>query len=541
MSPVSYINASLVLLLSCLVASSLLPACASADASSDMGATPGGAQDDALANEKVANGEVPNPEDITVEGVLAAHDFPLSAVSCTRELCINSAYAVAPSFELNRSAVFVQLGFDSGIDANTFRRAPLNLSVVVDRSGSMAGEKIASVRTALAKLVDQLDEGDRLSIVLFDHVVEVLLESTPVTDRQAIKALIPKITERGSTNMSLGLETGYKQVAAHSGVSGVSDRVMVFTDAMVNTGDTDLESFVSLATANSAKNVGLTLFGVGIDLNQNLVVPIAKLRGNSYFYLSDSARIATIFDQDFDYLVTPLAYDLRFTLTPAADYAISQVYGFSGYSLGGSSVEIAVPTVFLSRGHGAIVVRLEPRAGWPSGASPLVSLNLSYQAASSAELRTQDALTSYQGEEALTDNTAFYSQTTVRRAVAFVNAAVGEKQACALYHAGSTTQAIATLDKAIAMIDREWTALGDLELSEQADVLANLRENMNTTPSYASSTTTPTGTYATHDEPEPVLGCSISSPRGLSSRTAGLVGLAMGLLLVAHRRRRIAA
>lgn len=537
MSSVSYMNTSLRLLLSCVIAASLLPACASSSADS-MGATPGGAQDDALANEKVANGEVPRPEDITVEGVLAAHDFPLNAVPCTQELCINSAYAIAPSFELNRSAVFVQLGFDSGIDAATFRRAPLNLSVVVDRSGSMAGEKIASVRAALNKLVDQLSEGDRLSIVLFDHAVEVLLESTPVSDRAAIKALISRITERGSTNMSLGLEYGYKQVTAHAGMPGVADRVMVFTDAIVNTGETDLESFIELASANSAKNIGLTLFGVGIDLNQSLVVPIAKLKGNSYFYLSDAARIATIFDQDFDYLVTPLAYDLRFTLTPAAEYRVSQVYGFTGYPEGSGSVEIAVPTVFLSRGHGAIVVRLEPRTGWPSGASPLASLSLSYQSAGSAEVRTQDVLTNYQGEEALTDNTAFYSQTTVRRAVAFVNAAVGEKQACALYYTGNTTAAVSTLDRTIAMVDREWTALGDLELSEQADILANLRENMNVTPDYTNASTA--RYYPSRDEPEPVLGCNMASSRDLSARNVGVLGLAVGLLAAARRRRRLA-
>ncbi len=514
-------------LVAVMVTSIIVVGCSSG-ANSNLGATPGGAQDDALANEKIANGLIPRPEDVTVEGVLAAHDFPLDSVPCTRELCINSAYAVAPTLDVQRSAVFLQLGFDTGMDAASFVRAPLNLSVVVDRSGSMAGDKILAVRTALSRLLNQLDESDRLSIVLFDDRVETLLASTPVSDRESIRALLPKIVERGSTNLSAGLRAGYEQVEKHGGIAGVSDRVMVFTDAIANTGDTDTTSFVSLATDNAEKDIGLTLFGVGTDLNQSLVLAISKLKGNNYLYLSDAARITEVFDVDFDYLVTPLAYNLHFKLTPAANYAISQAYGAADSTVGLSTVELTVPTVFLSRGHGAIVVRLEPRTSWPRENAPIANLSLVYSSATSGESIEQQGTTAYAGSEALSDTTSYYSQRAVRRTVAFVNATIGEKRACTQYYGGSKSAAVATLDDAIALVDRESAALDDLDLAEQAAILLQLRGNME---AYVE--------YDRGSEPEydgAYMMCEFARPRSDSARLTGLFLLAVGLLLLRNRR-----
>ena len=155
--------------------------------SGDMGATPGGAQDNDLANTQIEQGGVPKPEAITVEGMLNAHDLPLDAALCEKDLCINAALGVAPALDTRKSAMFLQMGFESGIDPATFHRTPLNLGVVVDRSGSMAGTKLVAVRTALSHLLDQLNEADRLALVLFDHTVSVLLPSTPVSDRESIR------------------------------------------------------------------------------------------------------------------------------------------------------------------------------------------------------------------------------------------------------------------------------------------------------------------------------------------------------------------
>lgn len=396
-----------------------------------MGATPGGAQDNGLAQTQVNQGQVPRPEAFTVEGLLNQYDLPLESLPCTQTLCIDAAYGVAPVLVEQRSAVFVQIGFSSGIDPATFHRQPLNLSVVVDKSGSMADQsKLDSVKQALYRLIDQLDEGDRLSIVLFDSSVSVLIAPAPVTDRAKLKTAVAGISAGNTTNMAAGLRQGSAFVQANAGQPGISDRVMVFTDALTNTGDTDQSTFIQIAASNAAQNIGLTLFGVGTDLNQDLVLAITGMRGGNYFFLQDAATIATIFDTDFDYLVTPLGYNLDFQLLPAAGFVITAVYGFPAWRTGSTTVELNIPSVFLSRNHGAIVARLDPiNRTWPAGQSPLAELSLTYSPADGSALVTQSMEAAYSSSAPLADDTIFYSQRAVRKTVALVNTALAENQA----------------------------------------------------------------------------------------------------------------
>ena len=504
-------------------------ACGGAGGSADMGATPGGSQDNGLAQDQIDRGLVPQAADITVEGMLNDHDLPLEAPPCERDFCIRAAYGIAPALDTERSAIFVQMGFSSGIDETTFKRSPLNLAVVVDRSGSMEGDKLNAVKQALSRLIDQLDGRDRLAIVMFDDRVDVLVESTPVESRDAIKAKLSDIWARGSTDMASGLRTGFAQVALNGGGEGVSDRVMVFTDAMTNTGDTDTETFIALANDNAQRGVGLTVFGVGTDLNQDLVLAISKLRGGNYFYLKDAAKISTVFDVDFDYLVTPLAYDLRFHLEPKDGFHIAAVYGYSAWQAGSSAVEIDVATVFLSRNHGAIVARLEADGStWPLGKPPLAELTLQYE--SRAGEIVSDAITAaYSSDEALRDTTVFYSQRAVRKTVALVNTAIGEKRSCELFWQGSRDEAKDLLQETVDLLVAEAAEIEDAELTGEAQDAQTLLDNMTTAIDDGTE-------YATgyKGDATPTGGFFCCSAGGDATASAGLM-LLLGLALCAAR------
>jgi Ca-activated chloride channel homolog len=503
-------------------------------AGSEIGATPGGAQDNALAQTQISQGGVPKPEAFTVEGLLNQYDLPLEALPCQQELCIDAAYGVAPVLIQDRSAVFVQIGFSSGIDSATFHRSPLNLGVLVDRSGSMSGEKLNSVKLALTKLIDQLGEADRLSIVLFDDRVDILVEPRLVTDRAALKSAVNTIMARGATNMAQGLSTASLQVQNNAGQPGVSDRVMVFTDALTNTGDTDQTTFIKIAANNAALDIGITLFGVGTDLNQDLVLAVTGERGGNYFFLQDGSKIATVFDTDFDYLVTPLAYDLQFLLQPAAGFVISAVYGFPSWRAGGTSVDFSIPTVFLSRNHGAIVVRLDPSAGaWPPGACPMAELSMSYLPVAGSIRVSQNLEAAYSSTPALADDTIFYSQRAVRKTVALVNEALAENQASTMFwsQTGMTTEAIALLDRTQAMLRSESTTLEDNDLSTEAGIVAKLTSNMR------YNTSTSSGTYTNDPYQRQPTACSFAAGAG-GSRSALTAASLLALLALVGRRRR---
>jgi Ca-activated chloride channel family protein len=410
----------------------------------------------------------------------------------------------------------------------------------------MAGAKIESVRAALSRLIDQLDERDRLAIVLFDDRVDLLWESSPVSDRQAIRARLPEIWARGSTDMASGLRAGFAQVQHNAGRAGVSDRVIVLTDAMTNTGDTDTTTFIELAQENASRGIGLTLFGVGLDLNQELVLAVSKLRGGNYVFLTED-KIATVFDVDFDYLVTPLAYDLRLSLTPQPGFRIAQVYGYPSFREGSRSVEIAVATVFLSRNHGAIVARLEREgASWPAGKPPLAALSLSYEPRGGGERAFDSWQATCEAGEGLGDTTVFYSQRAVRKTVALVNAAIGMRRGCELFWQGSADAAQDLVRRVVGLLRDEGAAIEDAELRGEADDAQRLLDNMLEAAAQGAPACRASGSCQDPYDPygrRRLFACNFGAGQSVAASGASpagsllLLGLAIGLARVLRRGR----
>lgn len=325
-----------------------------------LGATPGGAQDIGLVRKWIESGQVPAPEHLTVQGLLSEHDLPLDGPACKNMLCIYGALAVTPVLDAKDSDnTFVQIGFSSGQDAATFKRKPINLVVVLDVSGSMKSSgKAEATKNALKTLIDKLGDDDRLGIVLFNSTAKVHLESTVVTDKNALKVAVDQIPIGGSTNIEAGLKLGFEMALAHrDAASGRSDRVFLMTDANPNVGKTGKESFIGLATEFAAKGVFLSSFGVGLDFKQELILQMSQLKGGNYFYLENAEKIQKVFDTDFDLMVTPVAFNMNIKFNPGPDYEIVDVYGVPDWDKK-DGVAIQVKTLFLSRNKGAIVVRL---------------------------------------------------------------------------------------------------------------------------------------------------------------------------------------
>lgn len=150
--------------------------------------------------------------------------------------------------------------------------APLNLCFVLDRSGSMAGEKIENLRRAVKLVIDQLDQNDILSVVIFDDRADVLVPATPVTDKNYLKRQIDSITDRGGTEMSKGMQLGIQELQKHLTPDRVS-RMVLLTDGQTYGDEDECQKL-----ANQLKELGVPLcaFGLGEDWNEDLLDALAN-------------------------------------------------------------------------------------------------------------------------------------------------------------------------------------------------------------------------------------------------------------------------
>lgn len=352
-----------------------------------LGVTTGGMQDIGLARRLIKEGKVPSPSAFTAEGLISEHDIPVEGMPSGEDLYASASVAWTRRFGKRSPEAIVLIGFGVDMDLAEFRRPPLNLGVVVDVSGSMRGGKIEAVKKALLKLVDRLGEKDRLAIVLFHHQAWVPLPSAFPADREKAREIVKGLKAGGSTNIEDGLRHGFAQVAAHLKEEERSPRVLLFTDARPNVNATAPHGFLPMTEGAAAAGIGLGAFGVGMDFGQDLAYKIFRTRGANYFYLENEEKIARVFDEEFDFLVTPAAYDIELMLVPEEKARITDVLGVPDYKEDAEGAEMKIPTLFFSKreGGGAVMVALALDDPDFADEVPLAVLDLSFVPVGSKE------------------------------------------------------------------------------------------------------------------------------------------------------------
>jgi Ca-activated chloride channel family protein len=192
--------------------------------------------------------------------------------------------------------LLVTIGADAPVN-----RSPINVALVLDRSGSMAGEPLAAAKDAALRFARFLGPADRLSVVAFDDQVLTVYGPRAGGD-PAVEAAIRPIGPGGSTNLSGGWLKGRSLV--ESGLVTGTNRVVLLTDGMANNGITDPQELAALAGGAQAQGVSTTTIGFGPHFNEDLLKAMSAAgRGNAW-YVERTDQMTGIFDEEIEGLVT---------------------------------------------------------------------------------------------------------------------------------------------------------------------------------------------------------------------------------------------
>ena len=206
-----------------------------------------------------------------------------------------------------------------------FPRAPLNLGLVLDRSGSMAGmKKMPFAREAAAFAVKQLLLTDRVSITVFDDVVETIVPGGPAADKPGLVRRIELIEPRGSTDLHGGWAEGGRQAEAGL-VSGGVNRVLLLSDGLANVGVVDPNTIAAEARGLAARGVGTTTMGVGDGYNEDLMEAMARAGDGHYYYIESPAQLVDIFQTEMQGLMDTLGQKVSLGLEPKDGAAVTDV------------------------------------------------------------------------------------------------------------------------------------------------------------------------------------------------------------------------
>jgi Ca-activated chloride channel homolog len=303
----------------------------------------------------------------------------------------SSDFSVGETVEVSARVAHPKLGADSSestfvlveVRGSSSARggvAPANLSLVIDKSGSMKGTRVINAIHAAEAAVDRLQDGDGVSVTAFDTRVETIVPHTRVdaSSRESIKAAIRRIQLGGDTCMSCGLEAGLAELrrASPSGTTDAVQRMIVLSDGQANHGVTDLPGFRSLAARAQSQAVSITTIGVDVEYDEKALSAVALASNGRHYFVENDAALARVFEAETAALTQSVASGAVAEIELAPDVELVQVFD-RGFQRNGSRLTVPLGAIGKSETK-TVLVELRLPAGAP-GARGVAKVDVSYR------------------------------------------------------------------------------------------------------------------------------------------------------------------
>lgn len=283
-------------------------------------------------------------------------------------------------------------------------RPPMDLALVVDTSGSMAGAKIENARKAATMLVSRLADGDIVALDAFSDNARTVVPPTRLSaqTRQDVLRAIAGLTPSGSTNMFDGLTLAESQIAA-TPPSHPLRRIVMISDGIANVGPSSPETLGAIAERGLRFRAQVTSLGVGNDYDERTLDALAVRSSGRLYHLTEPREMASILGNELELLNATLASDAFVEVVPAPGVQILGADGIRADRQAGGSLHIPLGALHAGQHREALVrVRIEDPAAFEGHTHPLASVRLRFRDARDSDLeRVQEvvARTQLTGDE----------------------------------------------------------------------------------------------------------------------------------------------
>jgi Ca-activated chloride channel homolog len=281
-------------------------------------------------------------------GFVATAVFANSSAHAKEPINLDARFAQAVMQAGAKQTNYLRIGLH-GCERAPTQRTPVNVSFVIDRSGSMQGDRIVQAREAAAAAIRRLDKNDIASVVMFDDKIELLLQAQPVDDHAAFIDRIRQISARGSTAIHGGVIEGAKQVRQNFD-RGRLNRVVLLSDGQANVGPRKPEEFAKLGRELLAQGISVSTIGLGRQYNEDLMLQLARASDGNHSFVGETTDLVQVFNKEFDDVLASCAQTVSIDVELAPGLRVVRALSRDG-KIDGQSAQFQLNQVYAATEH----------------------------------------------------------------------------------------------------------------------------------------------------------------------------------------------
>jgi Ca-activated chloride channel family protein len=206
--------------------------------------------------------------------------------------------------------VYLRIGL-TGFSLKNKKTAPINVALVIDKSGSMRGEKIRCAKEAAMMAIDMLRPNDTIAIVTYNHSAEILLPACQVQKKERLKATINKLLlSGGQTALYDGLEKGAKEVRKFLNRNQIN-RMILISDGIANIGPSQPKELGALGASLAKDNIAVTTIGLGLQYHEDLMTQLAEKSDGNHAFVENASDLTQFFEHEFGDILSVVSQEVN--------------------------------------------------------------------------------------------------------------------------------------------------------------------------------------------------------------------------------------
>jgi len=301
--------------------------------------------------------------------------FLLPLAARAEQVSIEAALGTPVMLAGQKQTTYLRVSLTGADLGDASKRAPVNVAFVLDKSGSMQGEKLMRAKDATRMAIEKLRDVDIVSVIAYDTTVQVLVPATKLTDKATVMNAIDSLTADKSTALFAGVSKGAAELHKFFDKTRVN-RIILLSDGIANVGPSSPGELGDLGMSLGREGIAVTTIGLGLDYNEDLMTKLAMKSDGNHMFAENASDLDKVFAREFGDVLSVAAQNVKITVNCDPGVRPIRVLGREA-DISGQTVSVTMNQLYAKQAK-YVIVEVEIPGGVKGSEMPVATAEVGY-------------------------------------------------------------------------------------------------------------------------------------------------------------------